>query len=220
MACTYPFWFLSNFEIFFLKVWFFNLSNFQMAWSKSKMRIQSQFALILWTQKSTAKFFGSSVFFPSFFCFSSWTELNTSLASCEIIIMCYSVCASLLEKKKKEHAKKLQLCDLLTWGKVADYHYIFFWQDSHLTLSKHLNEAFLPTGFLLWLTTLTLKAGLWVIQFNLLHPNISIHVFSILFSEHFLWVCRSVSIASLVANYFLYFRNLNVWFRADIVRRN
>lgn len=108
MACTctlYPFWFLSNFEIFFLKVWFFNLSNFQMAWSKSKMRIQSQFALILWTQKSTAKFFGSSVFFPSFFCFSSWTELNTSLASCEIIIMCYSVCASLLEKKKRNMLK-------------------------------------------------------------------------------------------------------------------
>lgn len=160
-------------------------------------------------------------FFPSFFCFSSWTELNTSLASCKIIIMCYSVCAPLLEeKKKKKHAKKLQLCDLLTWGKVADYHYIFFWQDSHLTLSKHLNEAFLPTGFLLWLTTSTLKAGLWVIQFNLLHPNISIHVFSILFSEHFLWICRSVSVASFVANYFLYFRNLNVWFRADIVRRN
>ena len=59
---------------------------------------------------------------------------------------------------------------------------------------------------------------------NTLHPNISVCIFSVLFSLHFqscqqgkfVWQSR----ASLVGDLFLYSHDLNVWFRGDIVRRN
>ena len=58
--------------------------------------------------------------------------------------------------------------------------------------------------------------------FNSLHLNISMHILHTFFI-HFLrnWRGEFVlqSKASLVGNHFLYSRDLNVWFKADIVRR-
>ena len=62
-----------------------------------------------------------------------------------------------------------------------------------------------------------------MVHFNPLHPHISMHILhTFLCTLLWYWQREFVkqSRASLVGDHFLYSRDLNVWFRADNVRRN